>query len=75
MTAISSSLFSIQTQIQSLNKSALNVANSALQNQTPQVDLAKEMTNQIVVEKAVALDVVSVQTADEMLGTLLDIKS
>lgn len=38
-------------------------------------DLAKEMTNQIISYNVVGANVVSLQTQDEVNGTLLDIKA
>ncbi len=38
-------------------------------------DLAKEMTNQIVSYNVVGANVISLQTQDEISGTLLDIKA
>lgn len=38
-------------------------------------DLAKEMTNQIISYNVVGANVVSLQTQDEVSGTLLDIKA
>ena len=40
-----------------------------------QTDLAKEIPNQIIVQGATATNVTSIQTQDEMLGSLLDIKA
>ena len=40
-----------------------------------QTDLAKELTEQIVVEDATAVNVTAIKTQDEMLGSLLDIKA
>lgn len=38
-------------------------------------DLAKELTDQIPIEKGLAVNVKAIKTQDEMLGTLMDIKS
>ncbi len=46
--------------------------NGSLKSQT---DLAKEIPDQIIAEKATALNVTVIRTQDEMLGSLLDIKS
>lgn len=43
--------------------------------QTSQTDIAKELTDQIVTEDAVAVNVSAIKTQDEMLGSLLDIKA
>ena len=40
-----------------------------------QTDLSKEMTDQVIVEKAVAANVNAIRTQDEMFGSLLDIKA
>ena len=39
-----------------------------------QTDLTKEIPDQIVAQEGVAVNVVSIKTQDEMLGTLLDLK-
>lgn len=38
-------------------------------------DLAKELTDQIAIEKGFGVNATVVKTKDEMLGTLMDIKS
>ena len=40
-----------------------------------QTDLAKELTDQIITQDAVAVNVSAIKTQDEMLGSLLDIKA
>ncbi|MFT5661280.1 MAG: flagellar hook protein FlgE [Sulfurimonas sp.] len=40
-----------------------------------QTDLAKELTDQIIAEDAVAVNVSAIKTQDEMIGSLLDIKA
>lgn len=40
-----------------------------------QTDLSTELTDQIVIEKAVAANVSAIRTQDEMFGSLLDIKA
>lgn len=40
-----------------------------------QTDLAKEIPDQIVAQDAVALNVTSIKTQNEMLGTLMDLKA
>lgn len=42
---------------------------------TSQTDLAKELTDQIIAEDAVAVNVSAIKTQDQMLGSLLDIKA
>lgn len=39
-----------------------------------QTDLAKEMTNQIIIENSVGVNTAAIRTQDAILGTLLDIK-
>ncbi|UCN01471.1 hypothetical protein LCX93_06020 [Sulfurimonas sp. SWIR-19] len=40
-----------------------------------QTDLAKEIPDQIIAQDATALNVTAIKTKDEMMGTLLDIKT
>ncbi|QOP44716.1 hypothetical protein FJR45_06040 [Sulfurimonas sediminis] len=40
-----------------------------------QTDLAKEIPDQIIAQDATALNVTAIKTQDEMMGTLLDIKT
>jgi flagellar hook protein FlgE len=40
-----------------------------------QTDLAKELPDQINIEAATSVNVTTIKTQDEMLGTLLDLKS
>ncbi|MDD5717411.1 MAG: hypothetical protein PHW64_06370 [Sulfuricurvum sp.] len=40
-----------------------------------QTDLAKELTDQVSIEKIAQANVQSIRTQDEMLGSLLDIRS
>lgn len=40
-----------------------------------QTDLAKEIPDQIIAQDTVAVNVSAIKTQDEMMGTLLDIKS
>jgi len=40
-----------------------------------QTDLAKELTDQIVAEDGLTVNVTAIKTQDEMFGTLLDIKA
>lgn len=46
--------------------------NGSLKSQT---DLAREIPNQIIAERAVASNVTAIKTYDSMLGSLLDIKA
>ncbi len=49
-----------------------NDDNSSTRSQT---DLAKELTEQIIVEDVTASNVAAIRTQDDMLGTLLDLKA
>jgi len=40
-----------------------------------QTDLAKELTDQIIAQDATAVNVSAIETQDQMLGSLLDIKA
>ena len=40
-----------------------------------QTDLATELTNQIIAQDAVAVNVSAIKTQEEMIGSLLDIKA
>ncbi len=40
-----------------------------------QTDLAKEIPDQIIAQDATAVNVTAIKTQDEMMGTLLDIKT
>ncbi|MBU0721756.1 flagellar basal body protein [bacterium] len=53
-------------------RSVLTNNNNSSKSQT---DIAKEIPNQIIAEKATALNVAAVRAQDEMLGSLLDIKA
>ena len=64
---ISSNTASIQT-----NQSFLNTNAKSIEKQNG--DLAKDMTNLIVVEDVNAVNVTAIKAQDEMLGSLLDIK-
>lgn len=44
-------------------------------NSLPGTDLAKEMTDQGIIDKTVGLNVSSIKTQDEMMKTVLDIKA
>ncbi len=43
--------------------------------QKSQTDLTKELSDQIIAQDAVAVNVEAIRTKDEMLGTLLDMKA
>ncbi|NPA60267.1 MAG: hypothetical protein GXO30_07380 [Epsilonproteobacteria bacterium] len=55
-----------------IDTSANRVANISDENST--TDLAKEFPKQMIAQRAIEADVVSIKTQDEILGTLLDIK-
>ncbi|MBW6487615.1 MAG: hypothetical protein K0A91_00925 [Sulfurimonas sp.] len=40
-----------------------------------QTDLAKEISDQIILQNATAVNVTAIRTQDEMLGSLLDTKA
>ncbi len=48
---------------------------SAVAEDRSNTDLAKELTDQIPIEKGFGVNVSVIKTKDEMLGTLMDIKS
>jgi flagellar hook protein FlgE len=56
-----------------MNSNAVNIANASKRGND--VDLSKEMTDQVVGEKVNAVNVSAIKTQDEMLGSLLDIKA
>lgn len=70
---ISSNLSSIQNSQYAMNQSAERVAQAG--SEQSQVDLSKEMTDQMMIEKNVQSNASAIKTADAMLGTLLDIKA
>lgn len=61
------------------NKSNTVTANNAKADDNglkrSQTDLAKEIPDLIIVEKATALNVTAIKTQDEMIGSLLDTKA
>ena len=63
-----SSIFDSQSM---LNTSAKNISSVA----NKEVDLSKEMTNQIVAQNNTEANVTAIKAADEVMGTLLDIKA
>ena len=77
---ISNNATSIQVQQTALNSSAVNVANinrtsSDGSSMPSETDLAKETTNKIMAQSATEVNVSAIKTADEMFGSLLDIKA
>ena len=67
---ISNNISSMQTHQNLLNTSANNIANT-----NKNSDLAKDLVNQIVAQDATSVNVSAIKTADEMFGSLLDIKA
>lgn len=60
------------------NDNLLKVSNRGVDDngsKMSQTNLAKEMTDQIVVKDVTALNVTAIKTQDDMLGSLLDIKA
>ena len=55
--------------------SAYNVKADDDGSQRSQTDLAKEISDEIIVQDATAVNVTAIKTQDEMFGTLLDIKA
>lgn len=77
---ISNNVASIQTQQTIINKSAdaianINAAPTDGSNVQKQTDLAQEIPKQIVAQNAVEVNATVIKTADDMLGSLLDIKA
>jgi flagellar hook protein FlgE len=70
---ISSNVSSLQSNQTFMNSNAVNIANASKRGND--VDLSKEMTDQVVGEKVNAVNVSAIKTQDEMLGSLLDIKA
>jgi len=71
--SISTNLSSIQSNQTMMNTSSNNIANAgSYKNQT---DLNKEIPNQIVAQDVLGVNVASIKTQDQMLGTLLDMKA
>ena len=67
----------IQTNITNKESSIVATSKKADDNgsKNSQTDLAKEIPEQIISSDAISLNVTAIKTQDEMLGTLLDIKS
>jgi len=70
---ISTNINSIYNNQSIINTSADRIAQSSMQGST--TDLAQEIPKQMVAQKAVEADAVSIKTQDDVLGTLLDIKA
>ena len=66
-----------QTTLNDTGDSVTASSAKATDNGSPrsQTDLAKEISDQIIAQNGVALNVTAIKTEDEMLGTLLDIKA
>ena len=69
---VSSNVSSIQSQQSMLNRSAETISNSAF---NPKTDLAQEMTKQIIAQNSTEVNASAIKTADQMLGSLLDMKA
>jgi len=65
---ISSNISSLQTNQNFLNTTAHNI-------RKPTANLTEEIPNLIVADKTAAVNISAIQTQDEMLGSLLDIKA
>ena len=63
--------------VESANKNNVTTVSNKIENLNPysNTDLSKEMTSQIISYQAVGANAVSIQTQDEVSGTLLDIKA
>ncbi len=72
---ISNNISSMMQEQTNLNSSAKNIASMGNNTKSNDTDLAKEFTDQIVAENVTELNVSAIQTQDNMLGTLLDIKA
>jgi len=70
---ISTNVSSISAHQGMLNNSAHNVANAS--SDKSQTDLAKEIPDQMLIQKTVAANANVIKAQDEMLGSLLDIKA
>ena len=71
---ISSNVNSLQTNQTFMNNNADNIAKlSDSSSEKPQTNLAKELTDQIVIENVNDANVASIKTQDQMFGSLLDI--
>jgi len=71
---ISSNVSSLQNNQSLLNTSANNIANINSGSSKGQADLAKEIPNQIVAQRASDVNVQAIKAQDDVMGTLLDIK-
>lgn len=69
---ISSNTSSIQYQQDLFNQSSQKLANAST---NPKVDLAKELPEQMVIQKSIEANVATIRADDEMLGSLLDMKA
>jgi flagellar hook protein FlgE len=69
---ISANTSSIQYQQNLFNQSSQKLANASTD---PKVDLAKELPEQMVIQKSIEANVATIRADDEMLGSLLDMKA
>ena len=67
----------IDTKIVEGSNNSVQAVSNKIENKNPysNTDLVKEMTNQILSYQAVGANAVSIQTQDQVSGTLLDIKA
>ena len=70
---ISNNINSIYNNQTAMDVSANKVAN--ISNKNSDADLSQEIPKQMIAQKAVEADVISIKTQDDVLGTLLDIKA
>lgn len=71
---IENNISSINSSQTLLNKSAHNIANVNNTSKETQTDLAKELTEQILIQNSVESNVSAIKVQDDILGSLLDIK-
>ena len=67
----------LDTEIVEASNNSVTTVTDKIESTNPysNTDLAKEMTGQIISYQAVGANAVSIQTQDEVSGTLLDIKA
>lgn len=70
---LSSNVSSMMTNQNYMNQSAQRVAN--LNTDQATTDLSKEMNDQMMIEKNFQSNAVAIKTADELLGSLIDLRA
>jgi flagellar hook protein FlgE len=67
----------LDTKIVENSNNSVKAVSNKIENQNPysNTDLVKEITDQIISYQAVGANAVSIQTQDQVSGTLLDIKA